>query len=211
MAYDPRMASALSGATIRQLSYWRRSVPPLLVPEVSARRPVLYSFRDLVALRTFVKLRGERSLQSIRKALNTLRTSLRKTEHLSRYVLYAQGKRSIVLVEEDGSAGVELVERPGQQVLLIKLKDVLESFSLDGIEVPNLARPRKHVSVEPTVRGGYPVVAGTRVAYDLVAGLVRDGVPPREVKEYYPSVSADAARDAASFADYVDRVGRRAA
>jgi uncharacterized protein (DUF433 family) len=204
------MASALSGATVAQLAYWRSGEHSVLVPEVSAHRPILYSFRDLVALRTFVYLREERPLQTIRKALNTLK-SIGETEHLSRYVLEPQGRRGIVLVEATGEAGVELVEQPGQEVTVIKLGDVMRSFPLDDIEVPNLARPRRLISVDPSVRRGHPVVRGTRVSYELVAGLVRDGVPPGEVKEYYPSVSAAAARDAVSFADYVDRAGRRRA
>ena len=211
MAYDPRMASALSGATLAQLAYWRGGVQPVLVPEVSAQRPILYSFRDLVALRTFVFLRQARPLQTIRKALSTLE-SIGKTEHLSRYVLVPQGrKRSIVLLEEDGRGGVELVDKPGHEVTVVKLGDVVRAFPLDDIEVPNLAQPRGHISVNPSVRSGHPVVKGTRVAYELVAGLVRDGVPPSAIREYYPGVNAAGARDAASFADYVDLVETRRA
>lgn len=210
MAYDPRMAAALSGATIAQLQYWRSGDHPVLVPEVSAERPILYSFRDLVALRTFVYLRAELSLQRIRRALRTLK-SIGKTEHLSKYRLLAQSKRSIVLVEDTGEGAIELVERPGQYVAVVKLGDVMRSFPLDDIEVPDLAHPRKEIAVEPEIRRGYPTVRGTRIAYDLVAELVRDGVPPEEIKHYYAGVSAAAARDAASFASYVDRAGRRQA
>jgi uncharacterized protein (DUF433 family)/DNA-binding transcriptional MerR regulator len=208
MAYEPRIASALSGATRSQLDYWRRQ--ELLVPEVSATRPVLYSFRDLIALRTFVYLREKRPLQTIRKALNSLR-DIGETEHLSQYRFVPQGRRGIALVHASGEGAVELVERPGHQVTVIALGDVLRSFPLDSIEVPNLAHPRARISVNPAVRRGYPVVSGTRVGYDLVAGLVRDGVPPEAVKDYYPGVTAAAARDAASFADYVDRAAERTA
>lgn len=208
MAYEPRVASALSGATIKQLAYWRSSERPVLVPEVSSRKRVLYSFRDLVALRTFVFLREQRPLQTIRKALDAL-AKIGETEHLSKYRLVAQGKRGITLVE--GDRGVELVERPGQQVIVIKLGEIMRAFPIDDFEVPNLAKPRKKLSVNPEVRSGRPVVAGTRVDYELVAGLVDDGVPPMEIKGYYPSVTADAARDAASFADHVERAGRRQA
>jgi uncharacterized protein (DUF433 family)/DNA-binding transcriptional MerR regulator len=208
MAYEPRIASALSGATRSQLNYWRQQ--ELLVPEVSATKPVLYSWRDLIALRTFVYLREKRPLQTIRKALDSLR-DIGETEHLSQYRFVPQGRRGIALVQASGEGAVELVEQPGHQVTVVALGDVLRSFPLDSIEVPNLTNPRRLISVNPRVRGGYPVVVGTRVAYDLVAGLVRDGVPPEAVKEYYPGVSAAAARDAVSFADYVDRAAERMA
>ncbi|MGH1554815.1 hypothetical protein ACRAWF_31460 [Streptomyces sp. L7] len=71
MSYEPKLAAALSGATLRQLSHWRRASGKrgaLLVPEISDSRPILYSFRDVVALRACVKLRRETSLQKIRRA-----------------------------------------------------------------------------------------------------------------------------------------------
>lgn len=122
MAYEPRLA------------YWRAT--DVLVPEISATRPVLCSFRDLVALRTFAYLRGERSLQSIRRALRTL-VDIGETEHLSGYRLVAQ---------------------PGQALTVVKLGDVLRSFPLGDVEVPNLGHPRRHVSVD---------AAGARDAYDF--------------------------------------------
>ncbi|GAA0915634.1 DUF433 domain-containing protein [Nonomuraea longicatena] len=53
-----------------------------------------------------------------------------------------------------------------------------------------------------------PVIEGTRVPYDEIVALLRDGVPAERVAEYYPSVSAGAALDAADFADYVDSYER---
>jgi len=209
MAYRAKMAAALSGASQRQLGTWRRGPNPLLVPEVSTH-PILYSFRDLVALRTFAYLREKVSLQKIRKALNNLR-DLGELDHLSKYRLVAHGGQSVVLIGPDGDHGVDLVDWPGQQVTVVAIGDVLRSFPLGAVEVPNLRRPRPQISVDPSVRRGKPVVAGTRISYDLVAGLLRDGVPANKVASYYPGVTAEAARDALAFADYVDGLHQRAA
>lgn len=146
----------------------------------------------------------------IRRALDKLR-EIGETDHLSRYRLVRQGSRSIVLIQDAGEGAVDLVEQPGQQLAVIKLGDILRSFPLGEVEIPDLTHPRQRISMNPSVRRGYPVAAGTRVAFDLVAGLVRDGVPPEAVKEYYPGVTAAAARDAASFADYVDQSAERTA
>lgn len=103
MSYEPKLAAALSGATLRQLSHWRRAAGPkgaVLVPEISSERPILYSFRDVVALRICVQLREEASLQKIRRALNTLREDLGEWEHLSSYKLVA-GPDTIYLAEPD--------------------------------------------------------------------------------------------------------------
>jgi uncharacterized protein (DUF433 family)/DNA-binding transcriptional MerR regulator len=206
MVYEPKVAAALSGVTTRQLAYWRKT--DVLVPEVSADRPVLYSYRDLVALRTFAYLRGDRSLQSIRRALRTLK-DIGETQHLASYRLVTQGRRSIALVKD--REAVDLVEQPGQTLTVVKLGDVLRSFPMGDIEVPDLDHPRRTITVDPAIRGGHPVVAGTRVPFEVVAGLVADGVPPEDVAQFYPSVDAAAARDAVDFAEYVERFARRAA
>ena len=39
-----------------------------------------------------------------------------------------------------------------------------------------------------------------------MASLMRDDVPPEKIADYYPAVSADAARDALDFAQYVDEL-----
>jgi len=57
------MAAALSGATISQLRHWRSvRTGPLLAPEISTAPRAVYSFQDLLALRTFVRLRENTSL-----------------------------------------------------------------------------------------------------------------------------------------------------
>ena len=40
--------------------------------------------------------------------------------------------------------------------------------------------------------------------YNAIAGLMRDGVKAEQVGDYYPAVTAEAARDAFDFARYVD-------
>jgi uncharacterized protein (DUF433 family) len=200
MAYRPQLAAALSGASVRQLAYWRRTAGsngPVLAPEVSSR-PVLYSYRDVVALRTCIYLRHEQvSLQRIRRALGTLRT-IGQVEHLSRYRLVAQGK-SVILVTDDSA--VDMVDQPGHQVTVV-MSDVLGPFTRgDGLSVADLLHPRRSIAVDPDVRGGHPVISGTRVPFELVASLVRDGVSYSDIADYYPAVDADAAQDAADFAN----------
>lgn len=207
MPYPTDVAAALSGATIRQLGYWRQSRggrPPLMVPELRTANRVLYSFRDIVALRTFVFLREKSSLQKIRKAVQTLH-DLDDVEHLSHYKLCSTDDDSIVWVQSDQDL-VDLVARPGHHRLAV-MQEVLDAFSnRNGEKVVALLHPRDHLQVDPTVRGGFPVIEGTRVPYDLVASLVEGGVPPGDVKQFYPGVSADAARDAHSFALQVERL-----
>lgn len=175
MSYSSTLAAALSGASPGQLAHWRRDRGrgSVLIPEFSAVRPVLYSFRDVVALRTCAYLRRDQSLQKVRTAIANLRR-IGELEHLSEYRLVSDGT-AIYLVQRDQA--VALMPHRGQHVMA-EMSEVLRPFvNRADVEVPNLRHPREHVSVEPGIRGGYPVIAGTRVPYDNVVGLLRDGVP----------------------------------
>jgi uncharacterized protein (DUF433 family) len=208
MAFPTSLAAALSGASVRRLRYWARPQgrrAPLLRPEFGSTRPARYSFRDLLALRAFVYLREdeEASLQRIRKALDTL-TRLGDGRHPAGYRLTAAG-RAILWVPEQGDP-VDVVVSPGQQAWTFVGEDVLGPFrDRRGEEVVALREPYEQISVDPEVLGGYPVIKGTRVPYDIVAGLVKDGLPSACVGLLYPGVDERGARAAVRFASYVDR------
>jgi uncharacterized protein (DUF433 family)/DNA-binding transcriptional MerR regulator len=212
VAYPPTMAAALTGATVAQLRHWRNATTrtgPLLTPEISSEsRIILYSFRDLLALRTFVQLRQTASLQRIRKAVNSLR-DFGQAEHLAAYSLVSDqsGNVRLVTAEEE----MELARSPGQLLLIAEMAAIIEPFAVQGrpgVVIPDLFRPRAHLTVDPETQAGIPVIAGTRVPYDVVASLMReDEVPAEKISEYYPTVTPEAARDALDFARYVDSYG----
>lgn len=206
MSFPPVVAAALSGATVRQLSYWRsaRTTEPLLAPELHRPRSrVSYSFRDVVALRTFVYLRSRQvPLQRVRKAVRNLR-QMGADEHLAAYTLVAMERDVAWLHTSD--VAVMLTKHPGQGVIA-EMIDILGPFTnMQHRDVVPLHSPAAGVGVDQDVRGGYPVIEGTRVPYDAVAALVDDGVDPADVAAFYPSVDADAARGAVEFARYVDQ------
>jgi uncharacterized protein (DUF433 family)/DNA-binding transcriptional MerR regulator len=210
MAYAPTMAAALSGATIGQLKHWRTvKTGPLLAPEISSSPRIFYSFRDLLALRTFVHLRQDASLQKIRTAISNLR-DLGEIDHLAAYTLVSDRRGNIQLIEGPSGA-VDLVQHPGQTQVLAVMGDVILPFPVrPGVVVPHLLQPREHLSVDPGTQGGIPVISGTRVPYDAVASLMREQVSADKVSAYYPTVTPEAARDAYDFALYVDSYGRPA-
>jgi uncharacterized protein (DUF433 family)/DNA-binding transcriptional MerR regulator len=197
------MAAALSGATISQLRHWRSArTGPLLAPEIAVAPRAAYSFQDVLALRTFVRLRENTSLQKIRAAIGNLRT-IGEVSHLASYRLVNDQGGNIQLLT--ATEAVDLGKNPGQLQLIVVIGDVIEPFAARaGVLVPHLLRPRPWLAVDPETQGGTPVVAGTRVPYDAVAGLMRDGVPAEQIRNYYPSVTAAAAADALDFARYVD-------
>ncbi len=147
-------------------------------------------------------LRRTASLQKVRRAIGNLR-DLGEGDHLAYYRLVPDAAGNIQLLTPDEA--IDLVSHPGQGQLLVMMGQVIEPFLVRaGVVIPHLLRPRALLSVDPRIQGGTPVIAGTRVPYDAVAGLMREDVPADEIKDYYPSVSADAAGDALDFALYVD-------
>lgn len=197
MSFPVDVTSVLTGATVGQLQYWRRTDRPLLTPEVQQRPVALYSFRDLLALRTVVKLRRETSLQAVRAAFKQL-ADMELTDHPSRYRLVSQGS-SIVLIDDDGR-GIDLVAQPGHETIAT-LEDILQPFTTkSGRDVADFRHPRPHLEVREGRIGGWPTIAATRIPYDQVASLVAGGdITPEQVPLFYPTVRPEAVADAVDF------------
>lgn len=209
MAYTSALTSALSGATLRQLSYWRRETNdrgPLLRPELGTRPRAIYSYQDLVALRMFVHLRERASLQQIRKAVRYLEEQHPET-HMAMHRLAADPMaRTIVWLSADGEY-FDVVAQPGQRGFEVVMDQIFRSFeTAAGRWVPDLAQPTKGLRIDPDVRGGWPVIAGTRIPFHIIASLHADGVSSSEIAELYPKVTAREVRGATEFADFVATV-----
>ncbi len=193
--FPTNITAVLTGASRSQLRRW--NVTGLLVPEVAVKPRLLYSFRDVVALRTVVRLRSETSLQKVRRAFATM-PALDFTEHPSKYRFGTDGS-TIVVADNDGNT-IDLVKHPGQYELL-SLADIFLPFKTNrGDTVVDFLHPREHLEVRAGRLGGWPTITQTRIPYDSIAELVSTGeVPPDEVSYYYPGVDASAAYDALEF------------
>ncbi|MGH1554816.1 hypothetical protein ACRAWF_31465 [Streptomyces sp. L7] len=81
-------------------------------------------------------------------------------------------------------------------MVIHQLVDVLAPFYKDGRHIPDLLKPREHVAVDSAVRGGEPVIEGTRIPAAEVAAPRPGRRPPGPGQRLLPRVSAAAARDA---------------
>lgn len=57
-----------------------------------------------------------------------------------------------------------------------------------------------HITSDPEILGGKPVVRGTRLAVDFVLGLFAAGWTREQVLENYPSLTADALKAVFAYA-----------
>lgn len=67
---------------------------------------------------------------------------------------------------------------------------------------------RRFVETDPDVRGGDPVVVGTRIPVYLLADMIGQGVPEEEILAGYPALLKQALEAAALYARLYPRQGR---
>lgn len=210
MAYTTELTAKLTGASLAQLARFRKD--GLLAPELQEGRSVLYSFRDVVALRSLMWLRGDYSLQRIRRAIGNLDLARLDIVHLAEVEFVKSGDS--IFARDDESGFTDLVRSPGsREIESFKLGDVFAPFkAYRNREVPDLLRPARHLTVDPGRMAGIPVIEGTRIPFDTIAQLV-DGrtILAEDVHHYYPGVSVAAVRDAVEFADSLRPPNRGAA
>lgn len=198
MSCPLKLTSVLTGATPSQLYKWRKS--GLVVPEINPLCPPLYSFRDLILLRSIVFLRAHTSSQKIHRAFAVF-----AFEHPSEF-RFGVDEDTIYIGTRSGEA-IDILTRVGQPTIF-SFEDMLAAFSnFKETPVPELGRPSAHLELRPTRMSGWPTISETRVPYDLIARLVDNKtVFPEDVPDYYPAVSPEAARDAVEFNARVEAV-----
>lgn len=59
---------------------------------------------------------------------------------------------------------------------------------------------RKHISREPRICGGQPVVTGTRVTLRTLLSTLADGTPESEILALFPSITSEDLRAVIAFA-----------
>jgi len=75
-----------------------------------------------------------------------------------------------------------------------------------------VASPKQHVTSTPSVCGGKPCVAGTRIRVWDIASLAQSGHTPDEILAHYPSLTlADVHAALAYYYDNREEIDRRAA
>ncbi|MCC6132081.1 MAG: DUF433 domain-containing protein [Acidobacteria bacterium] len=208
-AYTADRAAALSGVPRSTLQYWARR--GYLVPSVSPERTRLWSFPDLMGLRTIYWLRQPKradgqdiprtTMKAVRHALAALRMldlGLFETDHVTVAVTRAGD-----VVVNDPSVPLHEV---GGQLLNPEMIDLILPFRTDeGTFGPNLSRPRDTIRIVPRKLSGSPHVAGTRIETTAIYALHRRGFPTEKIRALYPILSGQALSEAVELEDQLSR------
>lgn len=197
-AYPAERAAALSGVPKSTLYYWARKGH--LVPSV-AQKPMLWSYMDLLALRTVYWLRQPKvafdrevpptSMPKVKRALEQL-----KALDLE---LFEEG-RPVVAVTLAGEVAINAdavaLQLVSGQHLNRDLVNIVGPFEgLEGTKGPDLLWPRPTLRIVPRKISGAPHIAGTRVPTQSIFALAERGLSVDQIASIYPFVGHDSLRD----------------
>lgn len=199
-AYDAERAAALSGVPLSTVYYWARR--DILVPSVSASKVQLWSYADLMALRTIYWLRQRKtdeagaavpptSMKAIRKALRRLRSLDEEVSHPDQTSIWVDDDGAILV---RGPAGPETLD--GQTLVATTINLIAPFTTREGLRGPDLARPRPGLRIVPGRLSGAPHVVDTRLESRALAALARDGLDLEAIHRLYPFVSVEQIGDA---------------
>jgi uncharacterized protein (DUF433 family) len=194
-AYPADRAAALSGVPLSTMHYWARN--EVLVPSVSPEKVKLWSYPDLIGLRTIYWLRRSKigsdgrdipasTMPAVRRALAALRRLDLDlwTEDAGPSVRVDATGRIFINPHKSGP------ETPEGARLLPGTFDLIAPFETGSIRAPDLVRPRPHLRIVPGKLSGSPHIEHTRIETVAVVSLADRGFDSAKIEKLYPSVSA---------------------
>jgi uncharacterized protein (DUF433 family) len=200
-AYIAERAAALSGVPKSTLHYWSRQ--GILIPSVSPERVKLWSYGDLMALRTIYWLRQTKKDPAGREVPRTAMKAVRRALREIAALKLDWGEDGVPLVVVDRSGGIVIehdgkAQRPeGQSILDADMLDLLAPFaSREGLRGPDLSVPRPRLRIVPGKLGGSPHVVHTRLESQALGTLADSGLEQAKIYRLYPDVDRAAIEDA---------------
>jgi uncharacterized protein (DUF433 family) len=200
-AYTAERASALAGVPRSTIHYWART--EVLVPSVSPERLKLWSYPDLMGLRTIYWLRQTKTAEdgaAIRAtSMPTVRKALRGLQELD-LALWTEENGPSVAVDRSGQvffdAAGEVTTLAGQHPLDRDLLDLIAPFETEEGVAPNLYAPRPSLRIVPGKLSGSPHIMKTRIETVALAALEERGLTEAKIAKLYPMAPPVAIRDA---------------
>ena len=193
-AYTAERAAALSGVPRSTVHYWARH--EILVPSVSPTKVKLWSYTDLMGLRTIYWLRQRKvttegwqvpatAMPAVRQALSLLRALDLElwTEDGGPSVAVDPG--GLIFVERE-PGDVESVA--GERPLHPDLLNLIMPFTTRSTRGPDLQKPREHLRIVPGKLSGSPHLAHTRLETVTIAALRERGFEQDGIERLYPKV-----------------------
>jgi DNA-binding transcriptional MerR regulator len=189
-AFSEESVKRLTGLTSSQLRYWDKTgffAPQYADPNRRVAFSRIYSFRDLVALRTLSVLRNQHNvpLQHLRKVANTLKHM--GYDLWTKQTLYVLNKK-VVFHEDNTDLPREVLT--GQYVIGAVLKTIISDMTRD-VERMRKRDPEKIGRIERSrsVNRNAWVVGGTRIPTAAIRRYKEAGYTDDQIIGEYPDLT----------------------
>ncbi|HZS91853.1 MAG TPA: DUF433 domain-containing protein [Chloroflexota bacterium] len=210
-AFGAEHVTRLTGLTDRQLRYWDQTgfFSPHYAADDGSKRPHyrVYSFPDLVGLRTIALLRKDYHvpLQELRKIGAWLKQHYDSPWSSLRF--YVIGRR---VYFDDPVTGARIATSPqGQTVMPFEMETIANSVRKDAERLQRRDPEQEgHITTRRTVLNNTPVVAGTRVPTEAIWNFYEAGYDTDAIIREYPQLTAADVRAAITYEE--SRRSRRA-
>ncbi len=207
-AFTQDDVTELTDLSRRQLEYWDRTdvISPSIATYEGRGNQRLYSFRDLIKLKVGAELRKRHMRPSRIKATIEALEQRGFTDPLVtiRWVVEPDGNEVLYVnpaVERPMSArDVDQVAEP----MNLPLKDI--KTGLEATIAEHMARPTGHVTSIRNLQGSAPVIAGTRIPTEKIAGLAQRGWDGQRILAAFPHLTP---KDIEAAIEYERRQDRR--
>lgn len=194
-AYSAERAAALSGVPRSTIHYWARH--EILVPSISTSKVRLWSYTDLMGLRTISWLRhgkvGEGGSHIPPSSMPAIRLALSMLKELD-LELFTEDERPRVRVDPGGHLYIVPDSGPENLVGMRPLQpsemfDIIAPFETSITKAPDLHRPRPMLRIVPGKLSGSPHIAHTRIETIAVAALADRGFNSEQIERLYPKAA----------------------
>lgn len=201
-AYTADRAAGLSGVPKSTVHYWARK--EILVPSISDVRIKLWSYSDLMSLRTIAWLRATKPAPDGQDvpatAMGAVRRALGELAELN-LDLWTEDAGPSVAVDRRGEIVLDIDDHPqhagGQQLLDADQFQLLRPFEITReLRGPDLVAPRPRLRIIPGKLSGAPHVHRTRIETEALAALARRGVTSERIGVFYPAIQQADVHDA---------------
>jgi uncharacterized protein (DUF433 family) len=193
-AYAADRAAALSGVPLSTVHYWARE--EILVPSLSPTKVKLWSYTDLMGLRTIYWLRRRKLVtdgwEVPATTMRAVRRALRMLQDLDLELWTEEGGPS---VRVNTAGDIFILTRDawpetadGARPLDPEMFDLIAPFETPVSRAPDLAKPRPHLRIVPGKLSGSPHIAHTRIETLAISALAERGFDWTKLERLYPAV-----------------------
>jgi uncharacterized protein (DUF433 family) len=197
-AFTVDQVERLTELTKRQLRYWDKTgfFQPEVIDSDNRIFGRVYSFRDLVGLRTLAAIRKHVSLQEMRIVAQWLTDRFDHPWSSLRFFVFA-GK----VYFDDPETGLKLDARTGKQaVLQFEIESIAHDISED-VRSLRTRTPNEHGQITRNryVAHNAHVIAGTRIPTSAIWSFKKAGYTHDQILREYPTITRKDIRAAIAF------------